>query len=1376
MANVNEISDHNKINVVTNVENNVTVTQPNIQTVEVLAGPRGQQGPTGPPGTGAIGGFTGSFSGSFLGDGSELNNIPADAIVGLNLSQIASGSFSASISQNGNFSTNAIMTGSGAGLSNIPASAIIGLNLSRIASGSVTASISPGGGLFINTNVTASGDISASSGTVTALTGSFNHIITDSETIEFRSKELGSRIGQLKFNSTNGLEVQDQLGARAKIRAARGEFLSLEAGPVGMNSLGPITGSNVLVNNNLIVLGTGSFTHFITTYESASIIYASGSTKFGDTTDDTHIRTGSMSITGSLVVAGPTNISDNISGSKYIRGNVVVGNTTGQLHVTQSTQLVVKVNNQTTDHRYYNKGSTYKYYINELTSPYYNFYPGKKYRFIQNDISNNNHPVIFYLQAERNTEYTTGVTYYADGVQANSSAYASAFNAASVRYTEIEITDTTPSILYYQCYYHAYMGNAVYVQGAQRFTAASGSFSGSFQGDGAGLTNVPASGVVGLNLSQIADGTATASISATNGFIVNTDTRITGSTNLSGSLKIRGGSALTGANIFEIKNTSADAYDDLFAFDDNGKITHEVDGAGDKHVIQTTSGATMFKFGVSAGSQGYLQIQNNGFTGAYLNNYGGAFGYGATVPSSGKSLYVLGDAEITGSLTMSGSISIPNSGSGITIDSGSLNVKRSAASTNIATFTPLNSAGRVEINDAEVKVTDTAYGYTAGRLYSSIQRTGEFTLHYWSGITGVYIQGNANEGGSTWQQNFIGGGLHVGSRLSATTNYKSHAFSVNGPSQLTGSLAVLGQVSASSYIGDGSGLTGLGGAYGISNSNGVYTYYGTLSASIAAASAGDVVEVFADVIETNPVTILFKNGVNIQGNGHTYTLDYTGSEAAFADYMSENTTTGTDISSSINNFNIRRLNGDSSKAPGYGSTIRIENRTSGKQTELNLHGSTIYNDANRTYYAYYRYGSVDGGYYHGDVDDASGFDNNASPGDYLPYVKNITCYFPSGWATVEYADNSSFTSLAGTYTVNVYGRLSNSYVYSRGRFAANAGNSNAELLNCNVDHHPSVNNGAAARGFMKFSNCTIRSTNSPGINTYGNANCEMTNNYVYSQYRHAMQQYTNYSSGKHVISGNTFVSDASYPTVYLRGAPTNDFIFSNNTIFGQADSSDAHGISITAQGSHDTYIVNNTIKVFNNNAYCIYGASSDTAFLAGNIYEFAKVPVHPNITQSFTNVPDEQGNIHVTSSLNNDRIYSGSFSGSFIGDGSLLTGVEAFPFTGDAQITGSLSFSGSLIDFTDAASVQLPAATVPLINPKVEYFTTSEITSSGTTVPLPGDLTFISSSTFEYLEIFINGLRLRYDIDFAPQSTGSVKYFVTLPSGTEVTYKSLNRP
>jgi hypothetical protein len=43
-------------------------------------------------------------------------------------------------------------------------------------------------------------------------------------------------------------------------------------------------------------------------------------------------------------------------------------------------------------------------------------------------------------------------------------------------------------------------------------TGTSGSYTGSFQGDGSGLTNVPASGIVGLNLSQTATGSVTASV------------------------------------------------------------------------------------------------------------------------------------------------------------------------------------------------------------------------------------------------------------------------------------------------------------------------------------------------------------------------------------------------------------------------------------------------------------------------------------------------------------------------------------------------------------------------------------------------------------------------------------------------------------------------------------------------------------------------------------------------------------------------------------------------------------------------------------------------------------------------------------------------
>ena len=61
----------------------------------------------------------------------------------------------------------------------------------------------------------------------------------------------------------------------------------------------------------------------------------------------------------------------------------------------------------------------------------------------------------------------------------------------------------------------------------------SGSFSGSFVGDGSGLTNIPATGITGLNLSQIASGSATASISPNGGFNINTN--ITASGNVSSS-------------------------------------------------------------------------------------------------------------------------------------------------------------------------------------------------------------------------------------------------------------------------------------------------------------------------------------------------------------------------------------------------------------------------------------------------------------------------------------------------------------------------------------------------------------------------------------------------------------------------------------------------------------------------------------------------------------------------------------------------------------------------------------------------------------------------------------------------------------------------
>ena len=88
---------------------------------------------------------------------------------------------------------------------------------------------------------------------------------------------------------------------------------SLLASGVELSGSGAtITGSlNVLGNINhdgdLTVSGTVTAQEFKTEFVSASIIYRSGSTKFGDTFDDKHEYTGSLEVTGSVGINTDTN-------------------------------------------------------------------------------------------------------------------------------------------------------------------------------------------------------------------------------------------------------------------------------------------------------------------------------------------------------------------------------------------------------------------------------------------------------------------------------------------------------------------------------------------------------------------------------------------------------------------------------------------------------------------------------------------------------------------------------------------------------------------------------------------------------------------------------------------------------------------------------------------------------------------------------------------------------------------------------------------------------------------------------------------------------------------------------------------------------------
>ena len=110
--------------------------------------------------------------------------------------------------------------------------------------------------------------------------------------------------------------------------------------------------------------------------------------------------------------------------------------------------LIVTVATKTSAHRYYSLGSNSGFLIDSKESPFITLTPGRTYRFDQSDSSNSGHPLRFYLEANKTNSYSANVL--TSGTPGSTGAY-----------TQIEITDSTPQILFYQCSAHSLMGNSV---------------------------------------------------------------------------------------------------------------------------------------------------------------------------------------------------------------------------------------------------------------------------------------------------------------------------------------------------------------------------------------------------------------------------------------------------------------------------------------------------------------------------------------------------------------------------------------------------------------------------------------------------------------------------------------------------------------------------------------------------------------------------------------------------------------------------------------------------------------------------------------------------------------------------------------------------
>ena len=117
-------------------------------------------------------------------------------------------------------------------------------------------------------------------------------------------------------------------------------------------------------------------------------------------------------------------------------------------HGTTTTIVVTVAAKVSGQHRYHGSGSANGFVLDGVQAPYLTLTPGRTYRFDVSDGTNAGHPLRFFYDVDKTTPYTTGVT-------------ASGNAGVSGSYVDLVVSDTTPSVLHYQCQTHEKMGNSV---------------------------------------------------------------------------------------------------------------------------------------------------------------------------------------------------------------------------------------------------------------------------------------------------------------------------------------------------------------------------------------------------------------------------------------------------------------------------------------------------------------------------------------------------------------------------------------------------------------------------------------------------------------------------------------------------------------------------------------------------------------------------------------------------------------------------------------------------------------------------------------------------------------------------------------------------
>ena len=260
-------------------------------------------------------------------------------------------------------------------------------------------------------------------------TGTLVGPLTISDTTDSTTKDTGA------FIIDGGLGVEKSVTVGAAVSIGDRLFVKGESEFIGIVTF---RGGTIRLGDgdtDDVVVGGEFASDLIPTTDSAHDI-GSASKEWRNAFFDGTVETDGLNVSGVLTTAQLS--SPVISG--FNRLQAPHGTTT-----TIEVKVAAKVSGE---HRYHGSGSSNGYVLDGVQAPFLTLTPGRTYRFDVSDSSNGSHPLRFYLDVDKVYQYTTGVT--VSGTQGNANAY-----------VEIVVTDTTPTVLHYQCSAHGKMGNSI---------------------------------------------------------------------------------------------------------------------------------------------------------------------------------------------------------------------------------------------------------------------------------------------------------------------------------------------------------------------------------------------------------------------------------------------------------------------------------------------------------------------------------------------------------------------------------------------------------------------------------------------------------------------------------------------------------------------------------------------------------------------------------------------------------------------------------------------------------------------------------------------------------------------------------------------------